>query len=227
MSASSSSSPEALVASGAFRVERVRRSGWAPLVSPFFTLASSLPIAADTVSGRDRAKTLKIALVITGVIILLGAREVHFALAPLGLAIMASAVWLPVTDLRKRGLVRRAREMMQVVETEDEPARLEHDGRRLILWKGEDRARRVLTNRPFDLTLGELEGRAVLAVRAKGKGGKRESICALGPAGSGEGYDTFSRDRLFEPVYVESSAEWEGLVARTREAHDEARTPRR
>lgn len=222
---SGSPDPGSLVVPGELRVARTRPAAWYVLFAPAFelllTLARVLPTAPDSVAGRSRANTIKVAFVAAGVIALLGAREVHFALAPLGLLIMSGAVWLPVTDLRKRGVVRKIKGLGRVSEVEVEPVRLEHDGRRLILWRGEERARRVLTNRPFRLERGLYEGRGALVARPKGEGGKKASICVVGPARSGKDSDHVF-EGLFEPVHVDDAAQWDELAALLERAQDVA-----
>ncbi len=223
-----SGAPDAgsLVVEGELRVAHERPAPWRVALAPLFELALTfarvLPTAPDSVAGRSRSNTIKVVFVAAGVVVLLGAREVHFALAPLGLVIMSGAVWLPVTDLRKRGLIRTIKGIGRVSEVDAEPVRLEHDGRRLILWRGEARARRVLTNRTFRLDQSGHAGRAAVVVRPKDKGGKKTSICLLGPAGSGSGADAIDPDRLFEPVWVDDEAKWEELVAVLARAQDVA-----
>ena len=224
-----SRSPDAgsLVVPGELRVTRERPAPWYAALAPLFelalTLARVLPTAPDSVAGRSRSNTIKVVFVAAGVVVLLGAREVHFALAPVGLLIMSGAVWLPITDLRKRGIVRKIKGLGRVSEVEVEPVRLEHDGRRLILWRGEERARRVLTNRAFRLERGSHEGRPAVVVRPQDKGGKKTSICALGPPQAAwEHAPPLDEGRLFEPAYVDDRAQWDELVAVLERAQDVA-----
>lgn len=216
---------ESVESAGRFALISTRKAPWAPLLSPAQILVSLLPVAPDSVSGRDKARTIKVVLVATGLVCLMGAREVHALLALAGLFVMASAAFLPLSELQKRSWLMRLARAVKVRDVRHEPGRLEHDGRRLILWRGEERERRVLTNREFSLKVGLFEGRAVLCARPKGKGAREEAIWVMAPERV-EGLGALDASSASDAIELDTLGGWQRIEAVLREAY-EASTPRR
>lgn len=145
-----SESSASITVRGAVReVVQQRRSAPATLFySALAEALSILPTHDDTEEGEASARNAKLVILVVGLLVVLAGYEHRLAILP-GVAIMLLALFIPMSrHTRKTYLAkfRRAR-FVEVVSQVD--ARLVHDGRRLILEVGEERVRRVLTNKPF------------------------------------------------------------------------------
>lgn len=123
----------------------------APLYGAIASLLGALPSYKDSARGRKGAKQLRIILVVVGFFVMLAARHV-WPMIILGIVLMASAIVVPMDAVRQRSLVSRWQKKRAFNRATTRPAKLVHDGRRLMLFDGEEQDRRVLTSRPFRLT---------------------------------------------------------------------------
>ena len=111
---------------------------------------SVLPTHEDTEEGEASARAVKLVILVVGLLVVLAGYEHRLAILP-GVAIMLLALLIPISKHTRKTYLARFRRARFVEVVEQVDARLVHDGRRLILEVGEERLRRVLTNKPFAL----------------------------------------------------------------------------
>ena len=156
-----------------------KRRASAPLFKGVATLVSMVPTYRETRSGRASARHLKIVLGLIGGVLVLASSE-FLPLIVLGLLIAALAAIVPIGELRKRSILSALKQRSVYTETKERPGSLLHDGRRLILHDGDERVRRVLTNRAFRLEERRTEegGRCLVAAPQESRK-KRDAIVML------------------------------------------------
>lgn len=197
-----------------FVEERRFRRRNAPVLRAVHSFIKTLPVVQDTQRGRSARRNIKTGLIIVGLVFLLGGGEFPL-LIPLGIVLMASAIWLPLWELERRTLLTRLKQRSVGVREVEVPGRLVHDGRRLELWREGKKQRRVLTDRAFRLeTFEGADGASLWCVRpAKGEA-KREAIWMRlsGEAGGSK----VEEERVFELAHVDGDAQ--ALRTRLQEA---------
>lgn len=190
----------------------------APFYKALASIIATFPSYKDSRSGRKNAKQLKIIFVVIGLITLLAGREV-WPVIVCGVILMSLATFLPVENLQKRTLVNRLRRAQTMEHEVRRPARLVHDGRRLILYDGDQRDRRVLTNRAF--FLGHFRGEDDahwVQISPKGSGKKREAIWVrLDGSQAPADAQKLKEFRVDSPAYTSRSAAHELLSLLERE----------
>lgn len=197
-----------------FVEERRFRRRSAPVLRAVHSFVKLLPIVQDTQRGRDARRNIKAGLVVTGLVFLLGGGEFPF-LIPVGILLMASAIWLPLWELDRRTALTRLKQRSIGTREVEVAGRLVHDGRRLELWRDGEKQRRVLTDRAFRLETYRSEGGQELWCVRPGKGeAKREAIW-MQFSGEAQGA-LVDADRVFELARVDGDAE--ALRAKLREA---------
>ena len=190
----------------------------APVYKALASIVATFPSYKDTRSGRKNAKQLKVIFVVIGLITLLAGREV-WPVIVCGVILMSLATFLPIENLQKRTLVNRLRRAQTTSHEVRRPAKLVHDGRRLILYDGEQRERRVLTNRPF--FLGHFVGEDAthwVQVSPKGSNKKKEAIWLRLDGGSApDDAGKLKEWRVDTPAYTSHTAAHELLELLARE----------
>jgi hypothetical protein len=128
----------------------VRREKYAPvwgvLLKPFEAILGFLPSHRATKKGRASAKQMRVLLMAIGLAVMIFGGTLPLIL--LGAAVMASALFLPLSEVTKgalRGKLRRLR--TEHVRDAETPGTIVYDGRRLILCEGDKKLRRVLVDR--------------------------------------------------------------------------------
>ena len=162
-----------------------RRSAPAALFySTLCEVLGILPTHEDTEEGEAGARSVKLVILIVGLLVVLAGYEHRLAIPP-GVAIMLLALIVPISKHTRKTYLAKFRRAQYVETTSQVDAVLVHDGRRLILEVDEERLRRVLTNKPFVLERAapqERSGppfedvRAWLCVSPKGSRRKRDAI---------------------------------------------------
>jgi len=171
-----SSSADELVVEAELVSSETSRRTTAPLYKSLASLVATFPSYKDSRSGRKGAKQLKVVFVVIGLITLLAGREA-WPVVVCGVILMSLAIFLPIENLKKRTLVNRLRRAQTETHEVRRAAKLVHDGRRLILYDGDSRDRRVLTNRPFVLRhFAGADGAHWIQVAPKGSKKKAEAI---------------------------------------------------
>lgn len=123
---------------------------------------------------RPKLGSLRIILLSLGLLLVI-ASERRIPIILLGFGLMGSAGVLPLPRKRKLAWTKAllARQTQEI--TRKKPAMILHDGRRLELWIEDKKERRVLTDRPFSVSIYQAHSRRWISVRPP-KGPKRETI---------------------------------------------------
>ncbi|QDG52694.1 hypothetical protein FIV42_18705 [Persicimonas caeni] len=162
----------------------IRREKYAPawgvLLKPIEALISFFPSHRATKKGRQNAKQIRVLILGIGLAIMIFGGELGLIL--LGAAIMASALFLPMSEITKRSLLGRLkRARTQQVRDAKTQGELVHDGKRFILREDGKKLRRVLVDRgEHSLELRRRGESPCIGVRPP-SGRKAESIWVCSP----------------------------------------------
>lgn len=162
----------------------VRREKYAPawgvLLKPIEALISFFPSHRATKTGRQNAKQIRVLILGIGLAIMIFGGELGLIL--LGAAIMASALFLPMSEITKRSLLGRLKRARTQQERDAKTqGELVHDGKRFILREDGKKLRRVLVDRgEHSLELRRRGETPCFGVRPP-SGRKAESIWVCSP----------------------------------------------
>lgn len=128
----------------------IRREKYAPawgvLLKPIEALIGFFPSHRATKKGRQNAKQIRALILAAGLAIMIFGGELLLII--IGALIMASALFLPMSEISKRSLLgklKRAR--TQQVRDAKSAGEVVYDGKRLILREDGQKLRRVLVDR--------------------------------------------------------------------------------
>lgn len=185
-----------------------QRRAWAIAPRLAASVIETFPIAPDTASGRVKARRIKIFLISAGLFTLLAGHQYGVVIG-LGVLVMSFAIFLPMGDLQKRSLLRRLKVAQYEQIRTTRPARLLHDGRRLVFFDGEKRDRRVLTNKPFKLELRASKAGGVwVGVIPRDSSKKRDAIWFRADSlTTSSALDVVDMARIDPVIVVEGSAD--------------------
>jgi hypothetical protein len=119
---------------------------WAPLLKPVVAIVDLLPSHRNTKKGRQTAKQVRLVIMGVGLAVLIFGGTLPLILV--GGAIMASALVLPLSEVKKSGVQTKLRKLgSQRTRPSRQPVQIIHDGKRLSLQRDSERIRRVLVDR--------------------------------------------------------------------------------
>jgi hypothetical protein len=128
----------------------VRREKYAPawgvLLKPVETFISFLPSHRATKRGRNTAKQIRVVIMGIGLATMIFGGTLPLIL--IGAALMASALFVPLSEVTKRSLLGNLRRKRLHAERDAKTSgEIVHDGKRLILREDGQKLRRVLVDR--------------------------------------------------------------------------------
>lgn len=153
---------------------------WGALLKPVEALIALFPSHRATKKGRQNAKQIRVLILGIGLAIMIFGGELLLIL--LGALLMASALFLPMSEITKRSLLGNLRRTRtQQVRDAKSNGEIVHDGKRLILREDGKKLRRVLIDRgEHALELRRRGETPCLGIRPP-SGRKAESIWICSP----------------------------------------------